>query len=166
MMKIALALGLLAIPLLGFASKDEDNILFNEGDWSAYRGDRTISLITNSKEMIGLLAGCRDESDECSWMIVAIPDICQPGSKFPALVHGATGGFATQLTCNSNDSEASTFVIDDFNTVTDIVKASDFIQIAVPVEGRIDVIEFPTKGYVKAAVKFDRVLRELGAGKE
>lgn len=154
----AIALAVLLVTSAGAHGKDK--ILFDEGDWSAYRGDKTISLITNSKDGVGLLAGCRVDSDSCSWMIVALPDVCQPGSTFPALVNGEPGGFATELTCNSNDNDASTFIIKDFDTVASIVKGSKTIQIAVPVEGRIDVVEFPTSGYAKAAVKFDRVLRE------
>lgn len=154
------AIAFTALLTVSSVAQGKDKIIFDEGDWSAYRGDKTISLITNSKDGIGLLAGCQVGSDSCSWMIIALPDICQPGSAFPALVNGEPGGFATELTCNSNDKEASTFVIKDFDTVTSIVRGSSSIQIAVPVEGRIDVIEFPTAGYTKAAVKFDRVLRE------
>lgn len=157
MKRLSLLIALMTLPLLASAAKKDSNILFDEGDWSAYKGEKSISLITSAGGL-GFLSVCTDTTNGCVWAILTQPDFCVVGSKLPVLVYGQAGGHSAELTCRSNDDSGSLLVFNNFQTISSIVGTSNSVQVAVPVVDRIDVVEFNTKGYQLAAVKLQRVL--------
>jgi len=132
--------------------------LFDEGDWTAYKGDRSVSIITSVRD-VGFLTVCpHPGSGDCKWALVVQPDFCIVGGKIPVLVYGQAGGIAAELSCSSNDDDGTILVFSQFDAVTAAVAGSKTIQIAVPVSDRIEVIEFNVKGYASAVIKLARVM--------
>lgn len=155
-MKPIVLLALLAAALPAHAGKGKS--LFDEGDWTAYKGDKTVSIITSVGE-VGLLTVCPDDpSGNCSWALVVQPDFCVVGRKIPVLLYGHSGGVSAVLTCTRNDDDGSILLFSDFEVVTALVAESQAIQIAVPVPKKIEVIEFNVKGYTNAVVKLARIM--------
>lgn len=150
--------GLMLTAALSTQAAAKGKTLFDEGDWSAYRGDNTVSLITSTGD-VGLLTACRNDADTCNWAMVVQPDFCVEGTQFPALFYGHAGGLATVLTCHANDEDGTILVFNQFEAITSAVANSKTVQVAVPVADRIDVIEFNVKGYQLAVVKLDRLMK-------
>ncbi|HDS1550707.1 TPA: hypothetical protein QEK98_002962 [Stenotrophomonas maltophilia] len=153
-----LLIGALAmIPLCATAGPDDP--IFTEGDWSAYKGDKNLTILTtDKKEGSGLGMVCGIESEKCSWSVLAAPGLCKVGDKTPILFTGAgIGGIASEMACAMSDDEATMFEIREFDEITAIVSGSDHVQIATPTESDgIVIVEYPTRGYVRAATKLQR----------
>lgn len=149
---------LVALPVC--AAAESGDPIFNEGDWSAYKGDTNLTILTTDKgEHSGFGMVCGIESEKCSWSVLGGPGLCKVGDKTPILFAGTgIGGISSEMTCSMSDDEASIFEIRDFDEITAIVSGSDRVQIATPTESDgIVVVEYPTRGYVRAATKLQRI---------
>ncbi len=142
------------------AIAQSDEPIFSDGDWLAYKGSSNLSLITaNKEETTGFGLICGISTEKCSWSVLGAPGLCKLGDKVPVLISGTggVGGIATEMTCSLSDEEGTGFELRDFDAITGLVSASDQIQLATPTDSGIVTVEYPTKGYLRATVKLQRV---------
>jgi hypothetical protein len=139
------------------AFAQDDVPAFKDGDWSGYITKTHVALVAVNEvgTQFGLV--CDIKTDECAWGLMAQPDLCVVGTKVPVLLSGSQGGIASELACDSNDSEAAVLVFQGFDEITGLVSGSENTELAVPGDGRIVVTSFPTSGYMKALAKLQRL---------
>lgn len=150
----------LGVAVASAAFAQSDDPLFSEGDWSAYKGSSNLSLLTaNKEETTGFGMVCGISSEKCSWSVIGAAGLCKVGEKVPVLVAGTggVGGIASEMGCSVSDEDGTVFELRDFDAITGLVSASDHIQLATPTDAGIVTVEYPTKGYLRATVKLQRL---------
>ncbi|WP_288432766.1 hypothetical protein [uncultured Stenotrophomonas sp.] len=148
-MLFALVLAVAASPA---TAEEQGAPLFTEGDWSVFKGDKNFAVATVAKgDRAGLALTCAIDSEVCSWALMYEPRQCEGKSRMPVILRSNNGiQMASEMSCSLDDRDLTGFELRGTDSISSFVRDSDSIQIAADNGTSLEVLDFPTKGYLKA----------------
>lgn len=136
------------------------------GKWNVNASDSGDFLYAATMNDSGSTFGqfCYTSDGACFWLLdVAIP--CDSGSLYPVLLNSDIGARQLQVKCGTSRDGTYTYGFTDFTAVDGIVKESQIIGIAFPLQkDQFKVVRFDLSGAAKAISTmreaFNRIQKE------
>jgi hypothetical protein len=135
------------------------------GDWVLHttdEGDAVVAMTgSDSGTTFGLV--CRKDADGCYWSISS-GNTCEDNSTSVYLINTDVGSASIETICQVANSGNNYVMLTPFDTITDVVRKSKSIGIAIPLDsGKFRVLRFSLTGSnqaMDAAYKVHEILRQ------